>query len=482
MLFTSLVYFLFLPIVAAVFFLTPVKWRWLWLLAASYFFYMYWNPAYIVLIVASTLIDYWAALQIGRQASDRRKRPYLYASLAVNLGLLFAFKYFNFFSDQMTAIARPFWPGLESFHLHFLLPVGISFYTFQTLAYTIDVYRGYLKPEPHLGKFALYVSFFPQLVAGPIERARDLLTQFHFESRFDYARVVGGLQLILWGLFKKLVIADRLGLFVDRVYGNYARFEGIPIWVATIFFLFQIFCDFSAYQDIAMGSAKIIGVKLSKNFDNRVYVITSFSRFWREWHITLTSWFRDYVYFPLSGLSKKRQWLLFALFLIFALNGIWHGANWTFVIWGALNGLFVVGENLLKKPVANAYAALGLQDARRLKLMMGFIVCFVLGNLSIIFFRAESLHHAGALIKHGFNLNFRQFGYLKRAIGAFDLYLSIALVIVMDILHVLMKGGAMDTFLSGKKPWLRWAFYLALFAGILFLGIPAQRKFIYFEF
>ncbi len=482
MLFTSLVYFLFLPVVALAFFLMPAKWRWLWLLGASYFFYMYWNPAYIVLIVASTLIDYWAALQIGKQKRDDARKIYLYASLAVNLGLLFTFKYFNFFSSQVTAVVRPFWPGLEDFHLNFLLPVGISFYTFQTMAYTIDVYRGYLKPEPHLGKFALYVSFFPQLVAGPIERARDLLTQFHFESRFDYARVVGGLQLILWGLFKKLVIADRLGLFVDRVYGNYVRFEGFPIWLATIFFLFQIFCDFSAYQDIAMGSARIIGVKLSKNFDNRVYAITSFNRFWREWHITLTSWFRDYVYFPLSGMSKKTQWLFFALFLSFTLNGIWHGANWTFMIWGMMNGLFLIGENLLKKPVASLYQSVGLQDARRLKVLLGFIVCFALGNFSIIFFRAESLHHALALIERGFNLDFAQLKHLKRIIGAFDFYLAIALIIGMDVLHILMRGASMDEFLSRKKSWVRWSFYLALFAGVLFLGIPAQRKFIYFEF
>lgn len=482
MLFTSLVYFLFLPIVALVFFLTPAKWRWFWLLGASYFFYMYWNPAYIVLILASTLVDYWAALQIGKQKKDQAKKIYLYASLGVNLGLLFIFKYFNFFSDQVTSLAQTFSPGMEAFHLQLLLPVGISFYTFQTLAYTIDVYRGYLKPEPHLGKFALYVSFFPQLVAGPIERARDLLGQFHFESRFDYARVVGGLQLILWGLFKKLVIADRLGLFVDKVYGNYVRYEGFPIWIATVFFLFQIFCDFSAYQDIAMGSAKIIGVKLSKNFDNRVYAITSFNRFWREWHITLTSWFRDYVYFPLSSLSKRTQWLFFALFLSFTLNGIWHGANWTFVIWGVMNGLFLVGENLLKEPVGRLYKVLGLEEARRLKILLGFLVCFALGNFSIIFFRAENLHHAIGLIEHGFNFHFDKLYKINKIIGSFDLYLSISLIVAMDLIHLLMRGASFDGFLSGKKAWVRWSFYLLLFGAILFLGIPAQRKFIYFEF
>ena len=482
MLFTSLIYFLFLPIVVLVFFLTPLKWRWLWLLAASYFFYMYWNPAYIILIIASTLVDYWAALQIDKAPRPEVKKKYLYLSLAVNLGILFIFKYFNFFSNQVAALAQPFSPGFEAFHLNVLLPVGISFYTFQTLAYTIDVYRGYIKPEPHLGKFALYVSFFPQLVAGPIERARDLLSQFHFDYRFDYDRVVGGLRLILWGLFKKLVIADRLGLFVDRVYGNYTRYEGLPIWVATLFFLFQIFCDFSAYQDIAMGSARILGIKLSKNFDNRVYAITSFNRFWREWHITLTSWFRDYVYFPLSSISPKARWLLFALFASFTLNGIWHGANWTFLIWGAMNGIFLVVETYTKKPVAKMYASLGLQNAQRFKAFMGFVVCFALGNFSIIFFRAEHLTHALALIEHGFNFSTRQLWLMLRIIGPFDFYLSIALIAAMDVVHLLMRGDPMDVFLARRQRWLRWAFYLVLFGSILFLGIPAQRKFIYFEF
>jgi alginate O-acetyltransferase complex protein AlgI len=482
MLFTSLIYFLFLPIVALVFFLTPLKWRWLWLLAASYFFYMYWNPAYIFLIVASTLVDYWAALQIGKQQRQEAKNRYLYASLLVNLGILFTFKYFNFVSNQVAALAQPIAPGFEAFHLNVLLPVGISFYTFQTLAYTIDVYRGYIKPERHLGKFALYVSFFPQLVAGPIERARDLLSQFHFDYRFDYDRIVGGLRLILWGLFKKLVIADRLGMFVDRVYSGYTRYEGLPIWVATIFFLFQIFCDFSAYQDIAMGSARILGVKLSKNFDNRVYAITSFNRFWREWHITLTSWFRDYVYFPLSSFSARTRWLLFALFLSFTLNGIWHGANWTFLIWGAMNGLFLVVENYTKKPVAQLYATLGLQHARRLQIFMGFAVCFALGNFSIIFFRAESITHALGLIEYGFHFSEQKLWKMLSVIGPFDFWLCVGLIAAMDALHLLMRGAPMDVYLGKQQRWLRWAFYLLLFGCILFLGIPAQRKFIYFEF
>jgi len=300
MLFTSLEYYLFLPIVALVYFLTPRAYRWGWLLVASYFFYMYWNPYYIILIVGSTLIDYWAALKMEQYSTRRERKPFLWMSIIANLGLLFTFKYFNFFSGQANLLMQWVVPDANySLYLDVLLPVGISFYTFQTMAYSIDVYKGFTKAERHLGKYALYVAFFPQLVAGPIERSRNLLSQFHFDYTFDYRRIRGGLQLILWGVFKKLVIADRLALYVDEVFGNPAAHQGLVVWIAAFFFLFQIYCDFSAYTDIAIGSARVLGIRLSKNFENRVYIITSFQKFWRGWHMTLTSWFRDYVYFPL---------------------------------------------------------------------------------------------------------------------------------------------------------------------------------------
>lgn len=481
MLFNSLDYFAFLPIVALVFFLTPMRLRWLWLLLASYAFYMYWNPWYILLIVGSTLIDYFAAIQIGRNKRGPRKKAFLWLSIAANLGLLFAFKYFNFFGSQVEALLQSMGAGLNySLYLDILLPVGISFYTFQTMAYSIDVYRGFAKPERHLGKYALYVAFFPQLVAGPIERSRDLLKQFHFNYTFEYERVVQGLRLVLWGLFKKIVIADRLGLFVNKVYAAPEAHEGIVVWTASIFFLFQIYCDFSGYTDMAIGSARILGVKLSKNFDNRIYLVTSFSKFWRGWHISLTSWFRDYVYFPLAKHGRSLHWLLAAGIITFALNGLWHGAEWTFLIWGTLNGLFIAAETYLQKPKQRLYDRLRLPQW--LRWGIGFVLAFGLANLSIIFFRAMNVQDAMVLLRNSFHFAPVQFHQAIVLVSAFEFAVSLSLIAFMDALHWRMKGERIDIWLGQQPQAFRWGFYLLIFHLILYLGLPEQSQFIYFEF
>jgi len=481
MLFNSIDYFLFLPLVAVVFFLTPVRFRWLWLLVSSYFFYMYWEPWYILLIVASTLIDYWAGIEIHRSGNKRRKKGFLWLSVLANLGLLFAFKYFNFFGSQVESLMQNLGADMSySLYLDVLLPVGISFYTFQTMAYTIDIYRGYAKPERHLGKYALYVTFFPQLVAGPIERSRDLLSQFHFDYKFEYERVVQGLRLVLWGIFKKIVIADRLGMFVNNVYATPDAYEGFVVWTASVFFLFQIYCDFSGYTDIAIGSARILGVKLSKNFDNRVYVVTSFAKFWRGWHITLTSWFRDYVYFPLTKLNPSFYWILGAGIVTFTLNGLWHGAEWTFLIWGALNGLLVAGENYLQKPVGRFYNRMNVPA--RLRWLISFVVAFGLANLSIIFFRAFNVQDAMTLVRNSFHFEAIQIHQSIVLVSAFEFAVSITLILLMDILHLRMKGERIDLWLGRQSTTFRWGFYLIIFHLILYLGIPEQSQFIYFEF
>ncbi|MCI4650375.1 MBOAT family O-acyltransferase [Phaeodactylibacter sp.] len=483
MLFTSLDYYLFLPIVALVFFLTPVRFRWAWLLVASYYFYMDWNPWYIWLIVGSTLIDYTAALQIESAGSRQRKKTWLWLSIVANLGLLFTFKYFNFLSGEAAKVARLFQPAFEAYHLDILLPVGISFYTFQTMAYTIDVYKGFAKAERHLGRYALYVSFFPQLVAGPIERSRDLLSQFHFNYQFDYQRIVGGLQLILWGLFKKLVIADRLALFVDEVYGHPTQYEGFTIWLASVFFLFQIFCDFSAYTDIAIGSARILGVRLSQNFENRVYVITSFNKFWRGWHITLTNWFRDYVFFQLTPMGRGMAWILVATVISFTLNGIWHGAEWTFLIWGGLNGLFVALESLLSKPVDRGLSKIGLPKGRPLRWLIDFAFFFNLAIISIIFFRAVDVQTAFALISQlrfwePIQLHFS----IVDVIDVREVAIGIGALLLMDGFHYLLRGQRIDVFLSQQAWWVRWAYYLILLHAVLYFGMPSNQEFIYFDF
>ncbi len=481
MLFNSIDYFVFLPLVALVYFLTPVRYRWGWLLVASYYFYMFWNPWYIFLIIGSTIIDYLAAIQIADAQSKQRKKTFLWISIAANLGLLFTFKYFNFFGGQIESLLQSMGAELSySLYLDILLPVGISFYTFQTMAYTIDVYRGFTKPERHLGKYALYVTFFPQLVAGPIERSRNLLKQFHFDYRFEYTRVVEGLRLILWGIFKKIVIADRLGMFVNKVYMTPDAYEGIVVWTASIFFLFQIYCDFSGYTDIAIGSARVLGVKLSKNFDNRIYVVTSFNKFWRGWHITLTSWFRDYVYFPLAQYNRSMHWLIAAGVFTFILNGMWHGAEWTFLIWGGLNGLFIAGETYLQTPKQRFYERFKVPPGVRQA--VGFAVAFGLANLSIIFFRAFNVQDAWTLIKNSFSFAPIQLHQTVVLVNLLEFCLSVGLIIFMDVLHLQMKGQRIDQWLGRQKAWQRWVFYIFIFHCLLYLGVPQQSQFIYFEF
>jgi D-alanyl-lipoteichoic acid acyltransferase DltB (MBOAT superfamily) len=338
MLFTSLEFLIFFPIVVALYFGCPYRYRWLLLLAANYYFYAAWKLEYIFLLLASTLISYITAILMVKPENQAKRTGLLVIGLIANLGILFAFKYFNFVNDSLRIAFNQFNLIYNVPMFQALLPVGISFYTFQSLGYTIDVYRGKLEPERHLGRFALFVSFFPQLLAGPIERASNMLPQFYEKFDFDEARVSSGLRLILWGLFKKIVIADRLGLYVNAVYNSPSDWEGWPVFLATYFFAFQIYCDFSGYSDIAIGAARVMGFNLMENF-RRPYFAQSPSEFWRRWHISLSSWFRDYLYIPLGGsrVSVPRWYL--NLMIVFLVSGLWHGAAWTFVIWGGLHGL-----------------------------------------------------------------------------------------------------------------------------------------------
>jgi len=306
MLFNSLHFLVFFPVVVIIYFLLPHRFRWILLLLSSYYFYMSWEPEYVLLIMVSTLIDYFAGLKIGETDDRVKRKKFLYASLIVNLGLLFTFKYFNFFSDNLRAFFDLISLPVDTPTLKLLLPVGISFYTFQTMSYSIDVYRGKIKPEKHLGIFAVYVSFFPQLVAGPIERAGNLLPQFFEKKDYNFERISGGLKLMIWGFFKKLVIADRVAVVVDQVFNNVTDYSGIPILLAVFFFSIQVYCDFSAYSDIAIGGAKIMGYDLMTNF-RRPYFSRSIAEFWRRWHISLSTWFQDYVFTPLYLETAKMK-------------------------------------------------------------------------------------------------------------------------------------------------------------------------------
>lgn len=479
MLFNSFEFLLFLPIVLIGYFLLQVKLRWIWLLIASYIFYSYWNPWYIFLILGSTLTDYLAAIQIAKSRSKQIRKKWLAFSLFVNLGLLFTFKYFDFFSLQLSHVIHWIEPQYQAFFLDILLPLGISFYTFQTLGYTLDVYRGKYAPERHLGRFALYVNFFPQLVAGPIERAQDLLPQFHFNYSWDYQRVVEGLRLLLWGFFKKMVIADRLGLFVSAVFDQPGEHSGPVIWIAAALFFLQVYYDFSAYQDIAVGIARIMGVKLSQNFVNRAYVFRSFSEFWRGWHITLTRWVRDYLYIPLGGSQKGENRTLINILIIMFAIGLWHGAAWTFIVWGGLNGLFLAIERMLRNPINRLENRISNSFVLKAKNILAIILCFNLYTLTMFAFRAPHISDSIPLLVNVFDFSHI---YINPGISNFDFYLGITLVILMDFFLFKMKDTSIYEYLENKPMGLRWILYFILISSILYLSVPEQMQFIYFEF
>ena len=475
MLFQSFDFLLFFPLVTGIYFLLPVKFRWIWILLASYGFYMFWNPWYILLLIGSTLTDYIAALAIANTTSLSRKKQWLALSLTINLGLLGLFKYYNFFAEQFAWVIRHFDPDFSPHLLSLLLPIGISFYTFQTIGYTLDVYHGRQAPIKHLGKFAIYVSFFPQLVAGPIERAKDLLPQLHFDYAFDPQRITEGLRLFLWGLFKKLVVADRLGVFVTVVFGAPAEHSGWVVLVAGYLFFFQIYYDFSAYQDMAVGTARILGVRLSKNFEPLTLLTSSFRTFWRGWHITLTTWIRDYIYVPLSLNEKKLSTIALGPIYVFFVVGLWHGANWTYVIWGTLHGVYLAVERLLL-PVSNFLAKkLGTIFIK----LLGFILFFNAFTFANIFFRARSVAEAVFLMEQIFTVPGTN---LNPGLHPFEFQL-LWMVLGGSVLfeYSRRKWPAIDL-LNFQQTWLRWTVYIVLGLMVWFLRIPEDVQFIYFEF
>ncbi len=401
MLFNSLQFVFFFPIVVAAYFALNPKYRWILLLLASYYFYMCWNYKYIVLIILSTVVDYFAGIILHKTERRRLRILVLMASLATNLGLLFFFKYFNFFGESVNYLLDKVNIFYNVPAYDFLLPVGISFYTFQTLSYTIDIYKRKQEPEYHFGRFALFVSFFPQLVAGPIERSVNLLPQFSKVYTFEYERVKNGLLLMGWGFFKKVVIADRLAEYVNMVYNNPQDFAGLHNIIATFFFSFQIYCDFSGYSDIAIGAALVLGYKLMTNF-RRPYFSQNIREFWTRWHISLSTWFRDYVYISLGGNSVVKWRWYYNLFITFLVSGLWHGAEWTFVIWGAIHGLYLVIAIVTLKYREAINDWIGISKFPGLYKLVQILITFVLVYFSWIFFRASDLSEAILILKNHF--------------------------------------------------------------------------------
>ncbi|WP_165868457.1 MBOAT family O-acyltransferase [Natranaerovirga hydrolytica] len=457
------------------------------LLAASYFFYMSWRPAYIILIVFSTVVDYTVAKRMHQTDSKKNKLFYLLTSLIVNLGLLFVFKYYNFFNYSLSFALRQVDIVYNPQFIDIILPVGISFYTFQTLSYTIDVYKGKKEPENHFGVFALFVSFFPQLVAGPIERSGSLIKQLKAKIDFDYENVTIGIKRIVWGLFKKVVIADRLAVAVDYVYNDPSQFTGMSLLVATVFFALQIYCDFSAYSDIAIGSAKVLGIDLMENF-RTPYFSKSIQEFWRRWHISLSTWFKDYVFIPLGGSRVKRSSrLFFNILVVFLLSGLWHGAQWTFVIWGALHGLFMVIEALIK-PLRDKITHV-LEHTLWIHVYHFYrmTLTFFLVVFSWIFFRANNLSDALNIINriiYNFNFSTAELLNMTRGLGLQkeEFYIALFGIMILFIIDFMDRKKSVIQLLSNKQSNLRWIVYYVITTATIWLAYTGSTQFVYFQF
>lgn len=489
MLFNSIHFLIFFPIVTLVYFLLPHRIRYIWLLISSYYFYMSWNPKYALLIAASTIITYMSGLLLFRsyQVKDEKKRNFqrklwVALSFSSNLVILFFFKYFNFTIINVNRALSHI--GLHTIKPAFdvLLPVGISFYTFQALSYTMDVYRGEIYAEKNLVRYALFVSFFPQLVAGPIERSKNLLVQINEKHYFNYDNMKNGLLLMVWGYFQKMVVADRISIYVNDIYNNYHNVNGVRLTVATVLFAFQIYCDFSGYSSIAKGAAKIMGFNLMENF-RQPFFATSIQDFWRRWHISLSTWFRDYLYIPLGGNRCSKQKKYRNIIITFLISGLWHGASWNFIVWGGLHGMYQVIGDITQAFRNKLYKKINIRtEVFSFKLGQIFVT-FVLTTFAWIFFRASGASAALYILKRIiFDFNF--FSLLGGFLGINKITLiSIVLLLAGDILW--SKFDILKI-LAQQNAVFRWIVYFFIVLLILVFGIYGtdyvQTQFIYFQF
>ena len=482
MLFNSFAFcFVFFPLVTVAYFLLPHRYRWALLLGASCWFYMAFVPVYILILAFTILVDYVAGLLI-EGSTGRRRKAWLVASIVANLGVLAFFKYYAFLDQSIAALLQAAGLAYAPTDLGILLPIGLSFHTFQSLSYTIEVYRGHQKAERRPGLFALYVMFYPQLVAGPIERPGNLLNQLDHVHRWDHARVVHGLQQMLWGFFKKLVIADRCAVVVDHVYADPQAFGGAATLLATYLFALQIYCDFSGYTDIALGAARVMGFDLMVNF-RTPYRSASISEFWSRWHISLSSWFRDYVYIPLGGNRVVRWRWYMNLLLVFLLSGLWHGASWTYVAWGGVHGLYLIGAIALAGVRGRVVRFLGLHRHPRLDRALDVIITVHLVVAGWVFFRAATFADAWAVLGSWLRPDawWTGFADLVHELGAGIVLTTVLLAVGFVGLDpwgdALAKG---ERRIAGRP--LRYAWFGALLAACLVLGQYGSAMFIYFQF
>lgn len=489
MLFNSIKFALFFPAVALAYWVLPHKLRNPMLLAASYFFYMCWNPKYALLMLFSTGVTWAAGLAVAQAKTVTGKKLALSLSLAANLAVLGLFKYANFLIDNLNALRTSL--GLEGAFGGFslLLPVGISFYIFQAIGYTIDVYRGTIPPERSFLTYALFVSFFPQLVAGPIERSDNMLPQFKTVHRFRYDSMKSGLIQMLWGYMQKLLLADRLALLVDAVYQQPGAFGTVPVLLAVVFFALQLYCDFSSYSDIAIGAARVMGFQLMENFRSP-YLSKSIGEFWDCWHISLSSWFQDYLYIPLGG-SRKGIWrTCLNLMIVFLVSGLWHGAAWTFVLWGAAHGLYSVLSRVSSPLRTRLCNMLGIVRQSKLHQGLCVLITFAFTSLAFVVFRAENMAQALAVYKGLFQWSpapFGGIGFDGMGIDAADFWVAVLAAAVLFLCDMLRKKYGPLTPLMMKMPLaLQWIVLLAAVAAVVVFGMYGagyvEKPFIYFQF
>jgi D-alanyl-lipoteichoic acid acyltransferase DltB (MBOAT superfamily) len=470
MLFNSLSFLVFLLVVATVHFALPFRLRWAWLLGASCFFYMQFIPGYILILFVTIVIDYYAALAIERTSDPLKRRRYLGISIISVCAVLFLFKYFNFFNENVSYLARVVGWNYPIGALRIILPIGLSFHTFQSLSYVIEVYRGKQKAEHHFGIYSLYVMYFPQLVAGPIERPQNLLWQFKARKPFDWVMFRDGLLLAIWGLFKKVAIADCVAQYVDAAYDNYTMHTGTTLLLATYLFAIQIYCDFSGYSDIARGVSRIFGVELMKNFETP-YFAASVSEFWSRWHISLSTWFRDYVYIPLGGNRVSNLRNFYNLMTVFLISGFWHGANWTFIIWGALHGAYVIAERAwgLLRPAPHASPVAWHRRFVRI------LITFHLTLIAWVFFRAPSVHVSFAILRK----IVLDHGPLFQSVVIAQSALMLFVLFAFDYFHMRTRfWDRISEFSNG----FRVACGLVLLFGVILFGVESHAAFIYFQF
>lgn len=482
MLFNSIDFAIFLPIVFILYWFVTnknLKLQNLLIVISSFIFYGWWDWRFLSLILFSIIVDFTIGVKLKSEENLFKRKAILWISIIVNLGFLGFFKYYNFFLDNFVAAFSFFGTEIKTNSLNIILPVGISFYTFQTLSYTIDVYKRKLEPTTDFIAFSAFVSFFPQLVAGPIERATHLLPQFYVKRNFDYQKSVDGLRQILWGLFKKIVIADNCAEYANLIFNNSADYSGSTLVLGALFFTFQIYCDFSGYSDIAIGTSRLFGFDLMRNF-NFPYFSRDMAEFWRRWHISLSTWFRDYLYIPLGGSQGGTAMKVRNTFIIFIVSGFWHGANWTFIAWGVLNAIYFLPLLLTKNNRANLDVVAQGKNLPSLKEFSHMLLTFSLTVFAWIFFRANNIDHAMSYISEIFSpslLSIPKFVGMSKALTTIML---VGIFVFIEWLGREHQFALANLGLKWNRPFRYLLYYSIIVAIIVFGG--AEQQFIYFQF